>query len=100
VTATTAPQPGTITLLDRDGGRVLRLSGEVDSATVLAHRGTHPPVTDFDVSGVTFLDCAGLRFLAGHFEASRRAGHRPALHAAPRPVRRLVELTGAEPLFR
>ena len=99
VTATTAPRPGTITLLDRDGDRVLRLEGEVDQATVLASLPPHAPATDFDVSGVTFLDCAGLRFLAGHFQAARRAGHRPALRAVPRPVRRVMELTGSEQLF-
>ncbi len=102
MTVTTAPQPGTITLVDRDGDRVLRLAGEVDSATVLASltaTSAAAPATAFDVSGVTFLDCAGLRFLAGHFQASRRAGHRPALRAVPRPVRRVMELTDSETLF-
>jgi anti-anti-sigma factor len=104
VIAATASGDGSIRLVVRDGARVLCLAGEVDDATVEAHRRAHPcpasqPTTTFDVSGVTFLDCAGLRFLAGEFQAARSAGHRPTLYAVPRAVRRLVQLTGSEDWF-
>ncbi len=101
MTAATTPGAGSIALVDRDGARVLCLAGEVDDATVQAHRhgGEPSPATDFDVSGVTFLDCAGLRFLAAQFQAARTAGHRPALHAVPRAVSRVLQLTDSGDWF-
>lgn len=49
-----------------------------------------------DLAGVTFMDCAGLRPLR---EARVQLGNRLRLRAVPRPVRRLLALTGLQTTF-
>ncbi|RBY83219.1 STAS domain-containing protein [Blastococcus sp. TF02A-30] len=101
-TAHGAPLGG-IDLVDGEDGPVLRLRGEIDTAAVAAWdaAGTsldRAPVA-VDVSGTTFLDCRGLRLLVRATEATRRTGRLPELRRPSRSVRRLVDLTGAAPLF-
>jgi anti-anti-sigma factor len=94
---------GGIDLVDGDDGPVLRLRGEIDTATVDAWdaSGTgvgRTPVA-VDVSGTTFLDCRGLRLVVRETEAARRSGRIPELRSPSRFVRRLVDIAGAGPLF-
>ncbi len=94
---------GDIDLVDGDTGPVLRLRGEVDAAVVAVwnagsrHPGRVPVAVD--VSGTTFLDCRGLRLVVRETEAARRSGRIPELRSPSRSVRRLVDLSGAAPLF-
>jgi anti-anti-sigma factor len=94
---------GDIDLVDGDTGPVLRLRGEVDAAVVAvwnagpAHSGRAPVAVD--VSATTFLDCRGLRLVVRETEAARRSGRIPELRHPSRSVRRLVDLSGAAPLF-
>jgi anti-anti-sigma factor len=94
---------GDIHLVDQDGMSVLRLRGEVDSAAVAAWRAAAPagprsPVA-VDASAATYLDCRGLRLLVQETEGARRSGRLPELRGPSRLVRRMVELSGAAPLF-
>jgi len=100
----TDPQlPGGIDLVEEAGGPVLRLHGEVDSLAVAAWQATSRtcgrPAVAVDATAATFLDCRGLRLLVRETEGTRRAGRVPELRGPSRNVRRVVELTGAQPLF-
>jgi anti-sigma B factor antagonist len=95
----------TVTLCIRpgDGGTIVAISGEVDVCTeaslqqallrIIRERGARLML---DLSGVSFMDCAGLRaLLATRRRAEMRGGFlRPI--AASAAVRRITELTGAQ----
>ena len=95
--------PGAIHLVEEDGEPVLRLSGEVDSLVVDDWHATGPrgsrAAVAVDVSAATFLDCRGLRLLVRETEPTRRSGRVPELRHPTRAVRRVVEMSGAAPLF-
>jgi anti-anti-sigma factor len=95
--------PGAIQLVEEDGEPVLRLSGEVDSLVVDDWHATGPrgarAAVAVDVSAATFLDCRGLRLLVRETEPTRRSGRVPELRHPTRAVRRVVEMSGAAPLF-
>ena len=86
-----------------DGGTIVAISGEVDVCTeaplqqallrIIRERGARLML---DLSGVSFMDCAGLRaLLATRRRAEMRGGFlRPI--AASAAVRRITELTGAQ----
>ncbi len=89
------------------GGTVVTISGEIDigcskellDMLVRAMR-RHDPHLMLDLSGVTFFDCAGLTVL---LRARRRAeNHDGSLRvvAASDQVRRVIDLTGLQDLFR
>jgi anti-anti-sigma factor len=94
---------GGIDLVEQDDGPVLRLRGEVDSLVVAAWqaeaRSELRAAVAVDVSAATFLDCRGLRMLLRETDETRRAGRLPELRRPSRMVRRMVELSGAAPLF-
>jgi anti-anti-sigma factor len=84
-----------------DGGTIVVLSGEVDVCTeaplqqallwIIRERGARLML---DVSGVSFMDCAGLRaLLATRRRAEMRGGYM-RLIATSAAVRRIIELTG------
>ncbi|WP_157944094.1 STAS domain-containing protein [Blastococcus atacamensis] len=94
---------GDIDVVDEETGPVLRLRGEVDAAVVAiwdaaARRPGRAPVA-VDVSATTFLDCRALRLVVQETEAARRSGRLPELRRPTQSVQRLVDLTGAGPLF-
>ena len=94
--------PGAIAVVEEDGVRVLRLTGEIDSQVVAAYDG--PAVLSagaavIDASAVTFLDCRGLGFLVRQTGAARRAGGRPVLRRPTRIVRRVIDIAGAGSCF-
>jgi anti-anti-sigma factor len=79
-----------------DDGTVVAVSGEVDVCTEATLRQAllrimreHGARLLLDVSGVSFMDCAGLRA-----RAELRGGFM-RLIAASRAFRRIIELTGA-----
>lgn len=104
----TAPS-GSIAVLQRDGERVLVLSGEIDVHTVQTFeartgpvgqgRSSTTPVTVVDTTAVTFIDCCGLNLLVRSTQSARDAGRRPVLHGLTPPVHRLLQLTGHTTLF-
>ena len=104
--------PGAITLLDVDGVRVLHLSGEVDTAVAAGFErrsaGPSPsvagvaadtPVTIVDVSTATFLDSDGLTLVLRLTKSALAQGLRPVMQGATNPIRRVLEVTGADQLF-
>lgn len=90
----------------RNGDTVITISGEIDITSRWALRAEmlralHPPEPRIllELSGVTFLDCAGLSAL---LEARRWAELRGgSLHliAVSRPVHRVITLTGLQNAF-
>ena len=93
---------GGIDLVEEDGIAVLRLRGEVDGLVVDAWDVAGPRASGaaaVDLSAATFLDGRALRLLVRETEQSRRAGRVPELRRPSRMVRRMLELTGAAPLF-
>jgi anti-anti-sigma factor len=77
---------------------VLHLTGDIDYAVSpklrreLDRRSAQPPdQIVVDLSGVTFMDCSGLRPL---LEVQERIGDRLRLENLPRQVSRLLQLTG------
>jgi anti-sigma B factor antagonist len=82
------------------GQVVVALSGEVDatnaedSAALIATVAARVPWLIVDLTGLTFIDCAGLRALAAAARQARQAGGGLVL-AAPAPlVLRMFDLTG------
>ena len=85
----------------RSGGR-LRLVGELDIAGVPALRALLASVDgdiEIDCSGLTFIDCAGLRVLQETQRACETAGARLLLIAPSRCVTRLLDLFGLDGFF-
>jgi anti-anti-sigma factor len=84
-----------------DGGIIVTVSGEVDVGTeallrqallpIIRERG---PRLMLDVSGVSFMDCAGLRALLATRRRAELRGGFMRLIATPAAVRRIIELTG------
>ena len=52
-----------------------------------------------DLSGVTFMDSAGVRLLISANARSRADAHRLVLLRGPAAVQRVLELTGVEALL-
>jgi anti-anti-sigma factor len=82
---------------------VLHLTGDIDYAVCpklrreLDRRSAQPAdQIVVDLSGVTFMDCSGLRPL---LEVQERIGDRLRLENLPRQVSRLLQLTGLRATF-
>jgi len=85
-----------------DDGIIVAVSGEVDVCTeaplqqallrIIRERGARLMV---DVSGVSFMDCAGLRALLATRRRAELRGGFMRLIATSAAVRRIIELTGA-----
>lgn len=98
----TCPKPPVVfqTAVDEDGRVRLKISGELDITTGPALTEQLATLAELrqaglviDLSGVTFLDCASARLLAG--TAALLPPDRPPVLTAVRPaVRRLLELLG------
>jgi anti-anti-sigma factor len=94
---------------DKDGIQIVSVSGEVDFYS--AHRlreliwrarrqaGGDPPRVVVDLSGVEFMDTAGLEILLEEWNASRQFDGRMCLVTQQGPITRLLELTGLSELF-
>jgi len=84
-----------------DGGTIVAISGEVDVCTevplqqallrIIRERGARLML---DVSGVSFMDCAGLRALLATRRRAEMRGGCMRLIATSAAVRRIIELTG------
>src|SRR3954447_24478429 len=94
---------GRITV-ERDGdGQVLRLTGDIDAATVDAYE--QPPldasvISTVDLTGVDFLSSSGVALLIRQTKPARDRGHLPALRGLNRRAQRILQLTGALNLFQ
>jgi anti-sigma B factor antagonist len=84
------------------GGRRLRLVGELDLEGVPAVRALLANVDgdiEIDCSGLTFIDCSGLRVLMEAQHACEAAGVRLCLVAPARCLTRLVDQVGLDGVF-
>jgi anti-anti-sigma factor len=95
------PMAGSIVVETRGDAVVLRLVGEVDMETVVAHRRDHQPVpvAAVDLTEVRFLASAAVSFLIRRTQSVRNGGRLPVLLGASPQARRVLELTGALELF-
>ena len=85
-----------------DGGTIVAISGEVDVCMeallqqallqIIRERGARLML---DLSGVSFMDCAGLRALLATQRRAELRGGCARLIATSAAVRRITELTGA-----
>jgi anti-sigma B factor antagonist len=85
----------------RDGGAAtLAFGGELDISTVVRaqealdqiERGS-PTTIVLDLSGLTFMDSTGLRFVLAADERAREAGRRLSLIPGPEAVHRVFRMT-------
>jgi anti-sigma B factor antagonist len=93
----------------KDGTQIVSVAGEVDlsSAPRLAEviwkarrqAGSYPPRVVVDLSGVEFMDTAGLEVLLEAWNASRQSDERMCLVAPEGPITRLLEVTGLSDLL-
>ncbi len=93
---------------ERDGGKVLAVTGELDLATVpqvrqavveLLASSNGVPMLVLDLSGVDFIDSSGLGSVLGAMRRARAAnGEVRAVVCAPH-VRSLFEITGLDRLL-
>ena len=95
---------GRISIEESSGEQVLRLTGEVDQATVSTYEASSrgsasPPVGVIEASGVTFLAVAGAGFLLRCAYATWVAGTTPILRSPSQPVLRVLGRLGAMELF-
>ena len=84
---------------DGNGIAIVRLAGEIDlmAAEALAAMEQLPGGTKhvvLDLSGVTFCDAAGVRFLLAIRETALAAGADLAVRHPSRVVRRILQITG------
>ena len=95
--------PGSITVQDEAGRRVLCLTGDVDSAVVAwfwSSQGKTPVVVDgIDAGAVTFMSSTGLALMLRAVEASAAAGRSPVLRSSSHVVDRLLRIAGLEHVF-
>jgi anti-anti-sigma factor len=91
--------------VEYDSHAVVALRGEIDvtdaadvAAALAAIVARHPNIV-IDLAGLGFIDCCGLRILAGAREQARRAGGDLQLAAPQRLVLRLLGLTGLDRVF-
>ena len=85
-----------------DSSAVVWASGDVDTNMAEVFRDMmlrvmrrHSPSLLLDLSGVSFMDCAGLRALLTTRRRAELRGGFMRLIAVSRAVRRIIELTGA-----
>ncbi|MFI8193580.1 STAS domain-containing protein [Streptomyces sp. NPDC085946] len=77
-----------------DWGTARRLRGKLADAVARSGSGV-----DLDLSGVGFCDCSGLNLLLDLRQDALRQGKTVTVHAAAPAVVRLLDLSGAAPLF-
>lgn len=82
-----------------DGLGVCRIAGELDSSSAPRFREAvaelcHHRAVAIDLSGVPFIDSAGLGALVGGVRRIREAGGRVALYSPRRNVGRLIRIAG------
>ncbi len=97
------PLPGSITIEEGGGRRVLCLRGDLDAAVMARFSSLHgrdPLVVDeIDARAVTFISSTGLAVMLRCVEASAATGRQPVLRSASHSVNRLLQLAGMESAF-
>jgi len=94
---------------DKDGTQIVSVSGEVDLYSAQRLReviwrakgqaGGGPPRVVLDLSGVEFMDTAGLEVLLEEWNATRQSDGRICLVTQEGPIAQLLEVTGLSELF-
>ena len=93
----------TLCIRPGDGATIVAISGEVDVGTEAQLQQSLLQIIRecgakliLDVSGVSFMDCAGLRALLATRRRAEMRGGFLRLIATSAAVRRIIELTGAQ----
>jgi anti-sigma B factor antagonist len=99
-----APQSLHIELLDSaSGARIIKLTGPLTIQTLfdfqdVARQQTEKPVI-IDVTGVPYMDSAGLGSIVSAFTTSQRNGHRFAITGLSDRIRTLFQITHVDGLL-
>jgi anti-anti-sigma factor len=95
-----------VTTTGRDSAPLLAVSGDLDISGVeefLSHAGrlldSDAKTIEVDLGGVTFIDSSGLGALVRLHKSAVAAGQQLRLANVPRPVTRILDLTGLTELF-
>jgi anti-anti-sigma factor len=96
-----AALPGSITVEDEGGRRVLCLRGDIDSAVVARFRNAHgrgwPDIDSIDAGAVSFISSTGLAVMLRCSDAAVAAGRqRPVLRSASSVTKRVLQLAGLD----
>ena len=92
-----------LAILTEDHGQrsVLRLRGELDASnrdhlhsSISSALENHPPLLVVDLSGLDFIDCAGLSVLVWAHKRLAGCGHHLVITGTEPVVQRLLHLTG------
>jgi len=101
MTMTELPQEFGVSIVHVDGHSNVRVTGDIDLATV-AELGKRLTLViaagtgdvDLDLSDVTFFDCSGLAVLLAARQELQGKKHRLMVRNPSKPVLRLLELSG------
>jgi anti-sigma B factor antagonist len=100
MTHLTAASPLRIELVEGDGTRIVRLTGELDlvSADAVRSAVVHAggPTVVVDLSGLEFIDSSGLSALLTARRQLTSTGHRLVLSGAKGAARRAFEVSGLD----
>ena len=95
-----------VEVIDRDGARILELSGEAEMATVEPLRAALAAATTevdgpvlVDLRKVTFMDSSGLASLLNAQRRLTRAGRKLSLIVSEGPVARILQTTRLDTTF-
>jgi anti-anti-sigma factor len=87
-----------------NGVRVLRLSGPLVLATLFEFqtqlRSRHAEATIIDLTGVVYMDSAGLGALLGFYASCQRSGHRYALAGINKRVGTMLEVAKVNTILK
>ena len=90
--ADVAPEQLTVERFDQGDARVVALRGELDIATAeIAEEALRPGVDVLDLTGLEFMDSAGVRVLLG---ICRTRSEPLVVRGVTRAVRRILNMTG------
>jgi anti-anti-sigma factor len=91
-------EPFSAAIADRDGARIVTLTGEIDIAVMSELSPLLVAEEDVvvDLSHVSFMDSSGIAALLRAHRLQTTTGHRLLVRGAHGPVSRVLEITGAD----
>ena len=99
-----APLTYSSSQIERPGVVVMKLTGPLTLQNIFAFQSelatNRPPKMVFDLSGVTYMDSAGIGVLINYYVSAEKNGRKMALAGANERIRALLELTKVRNLLR
>ena len=99
-----APLTYSSSVADRPDVVVMRLDGPLTLRNMFSFQSelatNKPPMMVFDLSGVPYMDSAGIGILINYYVSAEKHGHRMALAGANERIDALLKLTKVQNLLR